>query len=334
MFIYGKTNSVGYGDLGLMGETIWGNILSSLYVENLTAQATSLESALRTRQAAWSTQPNPFGSEMAWDSTGQEGVYYWSAYFNDSATADRTLASIRGYMPTIAHWGYNGNARRYWDFLYAGKVPRVERQIHHYGSGLNSLPLLANYRATANPSFYDLRVGYGGNQGPLSNIDEEGFGSMAFHSYADSLYWDPYSGDYGPNFVGHILGAATYLVSHDVFGWVSFGGNVVSNGTVTVQPRDMVRKRIFVGGEMGVYVTVDAGTVTQFTYDEGAGTVSVEITGESNMSLVAVMKLEQSASSAPKGRIGVFSPKLQTGRGGYLVNLPAGGTVTVTLGFR
>ena len=57
---------------------------------------------------------NSFGSEMAWDSTGQEGVYAWSKYFNDTTTAVNTLNSILAYQPTVPHWGYNGNARRYW----------------------------------------------------------------------------------------------------------------------------------------------------------------------------------------------------------------------------
>ena len=64
---------------------------------------------------AWSTDPvYSFGSEMAWDSTGQEGVFIWSTYFNDTTTATNTLNSILAYQPTVPHWGYNGNARRYW----------------------------------------------------------------------------------------------------------------------------------------------------------------------------------------------------------------------------
>ena len=55
-----------------------------------------------------------FGSEQAWDSTGQEGVYVWSKYFNDSTTASNTIDSILGYQPSVPRWGYNGNARRYW----------------------------------------------------------------------------------------------------------------------------------------------------------------------------------------------------------------------------
>lgn len=55
---------------------------------------------------------------MAWDSTGQEGVYAWSKQFGDDTTAINSLNSILAYQPLIPHWGYNGNARRYWfEFL-------------------------------------------------------------------------------------------------------------------------------------------------------------------------------------------------------------------------
>lgn len=76
--------------------------------------------------------------------------------------------------------------------------------------------------------FYDLRIGYGGTQGPLTNIHQDGFGSMSFYSFPETLDWDAYSGDYGPRFLGHILGAATYVVKHPAFGWLSYGGNLVS----------------------------------------------------------------------------------------------------------
>ncbi|KAJ8606367.1 hypothetical protein MRB53_041036 [Persea americana] len=211
----------------------------------------ALEQVMASRQQFWAGESDPFGSEMAWDSTGQEGVYIWSKYFNDSATVDKTLRSIRGYMPTVAHWGWNGNARRYWDFVYGGKLEQVERMIHHYGSSLNAIPLLDNYMYESSPSdvaaFYDLRVGYGGNTGPLANINPDGFASTAFHSFPDVMAWDNYTGDYGPNFNGQINGGTSFLVEHPDFGWVSFGGNVqCENDTVTVQPRDLVRRRFYV----------------------------------------------------------------------------------------
>lgn len=128
--------------------------------------------------------------------------------------------------------------------------------------------MLESYRANPNSdtSFYDLRIGYGGHQGSLTNIGADGFASMSFHSFPETLEWDSYSGDYGLNFVGQVLGAGTYLVKHPVFGWVCFGGNIVSEDEdrVSVEPRDAVRQRIYIA-PVGLYVTVDAGAITRFT---------------------------------------------------------------------
>jgi hypothetical protein len=115
--------SVGYADVGLMDETPMLNVLLDLKREGSawTSQASTVESRMKARAQAWSTQRYPFGSEMAWDSTGQEGVWAWSNYFNYTTTATNTVNSIIAYQPTVPHWGYNGNARRYWDNV--GRFP-------------------------------------------------------------------------------------------------------------------------------------------------------------------------------------------------------------------
>ena len=74
----------------------------------------SLSTSMRCPRLVLMRCHSSFGSEMAWDSTGQEGVYVWSKYFNDTTTATNVINSIMAYQPTVAHWGYNGNARRYW----------------------------------------------------------------------------------------------------------------------------------------------------------------------------------------------------------------------------
>ena len=75
--------------------------------------------------------------------------------------------------------------------------------------------------------------------GALSNIDQDGFASVAFHSFPSTLKWDGYSGDYGPNFFGHAFNTGTYIVDHPEFGWQAFGGNVKVDGDwVKVQPLD------------------------------------------------------------------------------------------------
>ncbi|KAI0328788.1 hypothetical protein GY45DRAFT_1354943 [Cubamyces sp. BRFM 1775] len=267
---------VGYADDGLMEETVIRYLLDDLKREGLSANATLVESRMRARETIWAGERYPFGSEMAWDSTGQEGVYAWATYFNDTTTAINALNSILAYQPTVPHWGYNGNARRYWDNVYGGKLQRIERQIHHYGSGLNAIPLISQFRATPTDS-YLLRVGFAGLSGPLSNVDQGGFASASFHSFADTLKWDGYSGDYGPNFVGHALEMGTYVVDHPDFGWQAFGGDVIATAPrVRVRTLDSLRRRVFIA-PLGAWLSLDAGAFEELELDTEKDTVTLTI---------------------------------------------------------
>ena len=74
----GMQADVAYNRLGLMGETVFGEILKDLHREGKTPEADDVTEKMRGRAVQWDVEEVPFGSEMAWDSTGQEGVYYWS----------------------------------------------------------------------------------------------------------------------------------------------------------------------------------------------------------------------------------------------------------------
>lgn len=143
--------------------------------------------------------------------------------------------------------------------------------IHHYGSGLNALPLLSQFRQ--NPKdIYLLRVGYGGITGPLSNIRQDGSMYNGFHSFPDTLRGDDYSGDYGPNFLGVMLGSASYVVDDPDIGLITYGGNMaVSGGTVTVHPRDAVRRRVYIA-PIGIYVVINAGQINWYSFDKSDAT--------------------------------------------------------------
>jgi hypothetical protein len=220
------------------------------------------------------------------------------------------------------------------DNIVAGKLQRIERQIHHYGSGLNALPLLTEFMA--NPTEYHLlRVGYAGISGAMSNIDEEGFASASFHSFADTLRWDAYSGDYGPNFSGHSMGIGTYIVNHPDFGWQAFGGNVVSasGNSVEVEVRDDGRRKIFIA-PIAALLTLDAGSFDSVTFNPSSGAVEVTI--------LAAPAGVSGAAAAPNGRlvisqtanadVGVLAPtnSLETDAGAYVVPFSSG-SATVSL---
>jgi hypothetical protein len=278
--------------------------LADLKREGWTKQAAALEQVMKTRAERWRSQKYPFGSEMAWDSTGQEEVYAWCKHFGYDDKALVSLNSVLGYMPTLPHWGYDGCARRYWDFLYGAKLgplSRYERQLHHYGSGINAIPVLSEYRDHPD-DLYLLRVGYAGTMGALTNIDEEGFASAAFHSFPDTLKWDGFSGDYGPNFFGHALNIATYVIDHPEFGWQAYGGHVANDGdTIKVTPLDSFRRRVYLA-PFGLYLTLDAGKFEQVEFDAQAGTVRIGLAPATKFTPAARLRIEQPAKSAAVGK--------------------------------
>lgn len=169
--------------------------------------------------------------------------------------------------------------------------------LHHYGSSLNSLPMIdaffhsnpppsATAHAThathatpaAHASFHDLRIGYGGHMGVLTNIHPDGFGSMGFHAWPETLAWDGFSGDFGAGYLGHVVGSVCVLVLHERLGWLGFGGDVVEEEEegggagggifgvkLKVQPKDTVRRKIYVA-PMGAKVEISAGVIREFVY--------------------------------------------------------------------
>jgi hypothetical protein len=299
----GTHNNIGNSRDGLMDGTIFLLLLEDLKRESWVPQAAALESQLKAHSEEWSRRAVPFGSEMAWDSTGQEEIYGVTKYFGANDKAQITLDSVLGFMPSIPHWGYNGNARRFWDFFY-GAAPggTSERQLHHYGSGLNAIPVLSAFRSSPEDA-YLLRVGYGGAMGGLSNIDSEGFAGTAFHSFPQNMRWDTYSGDYGPNFFGVAVNAGTYVVNLPEFGWQTFGGNVKVDGDwVKVSTLDAFRQRVYIAPR-GLWLTLDSGT-----FD------GVEVHTKTHAVRAA---LAASNSSTPQARLRIEQPARVSGVGSY-----------------
>jgi hypothetical protein len=308
-----------YAQFGQMEGDVFVAVLDDLRSEGMAAEADTLQSAMRSRAEVWQKQAYPFGSEMPWDSTGQEEVYAWTRRFGFDDKAQITLDAITGYMPAIPSWGYNGSARRYWDFLYGGKYPRLERQLHHYGSGINAIPMLDAFRR--NPSdLYLLRVGYGGVMGAISGIDQEGFASAAFHSWPDRMAFDPYSGDYGPNFFGHAWTTAAYLVQDSELGWLAFGGNIHQGADfITLEPKDAFRQRIYLASR-GLWLTLDSGRFQSVSLNLKTGEVNVTLDPLDSWTNAAGLRMEQPATLPGTGKY-TLSGNYAVERGAYQIPL-------------
>lgn len=317
-----------YTRFGQMEGTVFLRLLQDLKAEGWTDKANQLEAVMRRRADLWKTEAYPFGSEMPWDSTGQEEVYDWTRYFHDDEKAEITLNAILAYDPAIPSWGYNGSARRYWDFIYGGKekYARIERQLHHYGSGINAIPLLAEYRL--HPSdLYLLRVGYGGVMGPLSNIDEKGFASAAFHSFPDLMMYDPYSGDYGPNFFGHAINTGTFVTHDDAMGWLCFGGNVKeSRGIVHTTLLDSSRAHLFIA-PVGLWINLDAGKIVSADFDTHRHTVTLHLAEASKYVPTARLHFTQTESNP--GTPWQLASHTRIDAGDYVIPLDNGETTVV-----
>lgn len=313
-----------YAQFGQMEGDVFVFLLEDLQREGMAAQARQLKAAMYARAVHWSHEQYPFASEMPWDSTGQEEVYAWTSYFGFHEQAQTTIDAIMGYDPTVPSWGYNGSARRYWDFLFAGKVQRLERQLHHYGSGINAIPLLASYRKHPG-DLYLLRVGYGGTMGELSDIQKNGFASAAFHAFPDMLAFDPYSGDYGPGFFGYAVNTATYIEDDPALGWLCFGGNLKkAGGKIEVEPRDALRGRLYVA-PAGLWITLDSGQIRRAVYNPHTGDVEIILDPATDVTPVARLRIEQPAKVPG---IGAYKPveTLQRERGAWVIPLKPTGT--------
>ncbi|MBJ6122292.1 DUF5695 domain-containing protein [Sphingomonas mollis] len=313
-----------YAQFGQMEGEVFLEILMDLKREGMTREATEVEALMKARADHWRTLAYPFGSEMAWDSTGQPEVYAWMRYFDHPKEAAITSEVILGYDPTIPHWGYNGNARRYWDFLYGGKVKRIERQLHHYGSALNAVPLFDAYRRDP-ADLHLLRVAYGGFMGGITNVDREGFASAAFHSEPDMMKWDAYSGDYGMGYFGHAYAAATYLVRHPVFGWLGFGGTATErDGAIDIVPHDGARSRLFVA-PAGQWITLAAGKIASARYLPATQRIELTLDPATTSTPVARLSVE-----APAGGVAWTPDRGTVERGATTIALGAAPT-TITL---
>ncbi len=318
-----------YAQFGQMEGTIFYLILTDLKNEGLTDEAARLESEMKKRANHWRSLQYPFGSEMPWDSTGQEEVYVWSSYFGYQDKAKVTLDAILAYMPVVPHWAYNGNARRYWDFLYGGKLSRIERMIHHYGSALNAIPVLMDYRKHPD-DFYLLRTGYGGLLGSISNITQEGFAPAAFHAYPSTLKNDGITGDYGSGFFGYAVNTSSYILNHPEFGWLAFGGNLSKTGnTIAVKLTTAAKSSVYIA-PAGLWITLDAGTIDEVVYNTSTGQIRLKLNKANEYTPNAVLRLSQPAKINGVGNYSVKGGSIQ-GRGAYQFSLSKSNTTEIII---
>lgn len=272
---------------------------------------------MRERSNVWRAKQYPFGSEMPWDSTGQEEIYSWCRYFGYTDKADVTLNAILGYMPTVPNWAYNGAARRYFDAPVNGtRWPQIGRMTNHYGSTLNAIPVISAIQDRPD-DLYLMRVGYAGMDQIMSNIDENGHGSYGFDANPAILQFDPFTADFGVAFYGYARCAGAYAFKSPEFGWLGFGADVtVKTGSVTIRPNDGLRIRVWVAPAK-LLIELHAGSIAKVVYSPGREEVQLTLEPASNGTDLARVRLPSNWMCTKPGTMGAQSAE----RGDYVVKL-------------
>jgi len=287
----------GLAQFGLMVGSVFPEILKDLRSTDMVSEAGRFEKVMNTRISIWTHRQYPFGSEMPWDSTGQEEIYTWCRFVHADSQADVTVNAILAYAPSVANWAYNGAARRYFDAPVNGtRWPEIGRMTNHYGSTLNSIPVMSEFREHPE-DLYLIRVGYAGMDQIMANIDAEGHGSYGFDATPAILKFDPYTADFGIAFYGYARNAGAYVVHDSEFGWLGFGCRVEENrSSVRIVPTDGFRKRVYIGPS-GVWLTLDSGTFENVTAATDGSEILVTLGPTSITDREARLKVTMSTKS-------------------------------------
>ena len=347
-----KKQCVCYPTVGLMDGTVFREVLIALKEEATAAADAAAEEAVRDPSTSspdwsgygslveymmrlrvfggegagsnvpWVDQNAPYGSEFNWDTTGQEEVGVWGAFYNASNASLgelslRAVNSILAYMPSTPNFGYHGSAAGWGDFSNNGKwmiEGGWEREGGHYRAGLNSIPVIERYRSHPD-EYYLLEVAMGGITGVLGNIDATGAPSMAFHLYPFILAYDPRSGDHGLGFFGHALNVGAYVVRHPRLGTLCYLCDIVESAAgpaavevdeaYTVTLHDSFRRRVYLA-EIGLWLVLRTGQQIESVAVSSASLI------EGQLVLTLVPTPEGWLSS--KIRIQLDTPALATGR--------------------
>lgn len=334
------TLKFGRPSVGVMDDTVFREILKALAEESAAdpsridfANATrDITDNMYSRASGRFSQPYPYGSEFAFDTTGQEAVVVWLLYFANStnpfaAYAKETVDHVLSYMRSSATWAYNGGSRSWGDLGNNGKWQVTSganfetRGNFHYRSGLNSIPLLEWYRL--NPDdFFLLQVALGAHAGQMNNIDEHGAPSMMMHMEPHILDFDPHSGDYGLGFFGCSVEAASYFVQHRTMGPLCFLCNVESTADqsqITIAPVDLYKRRVYLE-PLGLYLVLDTGTFSSLSLDMSKQRIDVNFNSmmADNYTYVSRrLRVDKVASMRPGSGFHVLNASLQ--RGAYII---------------
>jgi hypothetical protein len=268
---------------GLMSEVVFSDLLDALQTEGMTSQRAQLLPYWESKVAFYATgNPNLFGSEYGFDSTGFESTEAFAKYAITRAGSDAAMGSAnpslflrettnfmstqvtanvfdRGFLET-AYYHYGS------DFRAGGSDNYCLSYMTQMG-GWGLLDYAENYAGTNFPDY--LRLGYGSflagwgimNTGTAASgygfwyhgTNNDGACGGGYEPQASWVTWLGQSDYRGPwyysseqnlGFCGAVRSAATIVADDSIFGRFCFGGTIQTNGSLLdIVPLDGIRRR-------------------------------------------------------------------------------------------
>jgi hypothetical protein len=122
------------------------------------------------------------------------------------------------------------------------------------------------------------------------------------------------------------LTSGVYVADDPDLGLVAYGGILTNeDGSVVVQPRDAVRKRVFIG-PLSVTISIDAGAIESFSYSGNTISLIVAQQDGSPRASQAAIWVESTAGATWTATAGAGT--IETGRGGWILTLATSGSTT------
>lgn len=222
-----------FQDLGLMGR---GNITFMppiLRRFGLESDAADVEAEIRQWAGYWCEEPPfPFGSELFFDNTGYESVFFYRDYGKTSKALSEQILLVteagRGQGPC---WFWNDSDQRWWDAVRTS--PKYEsftdfgENCHHYMTGLNGWMLLEAYdRGYLQDE--PMPSGLSGIFNSWARVKDDGFAGMCFcpDPSSDNYGLNQFTGDVGLGLWGNLKAARCYLGTVPIAGRIAMGASI------------------------------------------------------------------------------------------------------------
>jgi hypothetical protein len=273
--------------LGLMGR---GNIafMPELFRRYaLEGSATNIEAEIKRWAGYWNESPAyPYGSELFYDNTGYESVFFYADAMGYNQLAEQTIRVTLAGRGRAPCWFWNDSDQRWWDAVRTN--PKYEQftdfgqNCHHYMTGLNGWMLLEAYDRGY---FKDAPgpAGYSGILNSWARVQPDGFGAMCYcpDPSSDNYGFNQFTGDVGLGLWGNLKAARCYIVEDPAAGWIAYGGKIIQppspdSSAISVEPSPGLNHRIrFV--KPNLFIDSEGGELRRVDWDSQSSSIFLKV---------------------------------------------------------